>query len=86
MGQVSIDDLRKVEVFAGLPDDQLRWLAEHGEEAVYDAGRMVFRAGDPADTMVVLLEGAVELLIGVGGQLVPTFVQYEGEVTGLLPY
>ena len=86
MTQVSIDDLRKVEVFAGLADDQLRWLAEHGEAAVYEAGQMIFRAGDPADTMVVILEGAVELLIGVGGQLVPTFVQYAGEVTGLLPY
>ncbi len=36
--------------------------------------------------MFVILEGALDLMFGVGGQLVPTFVQYAGEVTGLLPF
>ena len=49
-------------------------------------GEMVFRAGDPADSMFMILEGAIDLMIGVGGQMVPTFVQYAGEVTGLLPF
>lgn len=86
MDPVSIDELRRVEVFAGLSDTQLTWLATHGDHVVFGAGEVVFRAGDPADTMVVILEGALELLIGVGGQMVPTFVQYAGEVTGLLPF
>ena len=86
MNQVSIDELRRIEVFAGLTDAQLTWLAAHGEHVLYGAGEMVFRAGDPSDTMVVILEGALDLLIGVGGQMVPTFVQYAGEVTGLLPF
>jgi signal transduction histidine kinase len=86
VSQVGIDELRRVEVFAGLTDEQLAWLAGHGEHVEFGAGEMVFRAGDPADTMVVILEGALELLIGVGGQMVPTFVQYAGEVTALLPF
>jgi signal transduction histidine kinase len=86
MSQVGIDELRRVEVFAGLTDEQLTWLASHGEMVTFEAGQLVFRAGDPADTMVVILEGALELLIGVGGQMVPTFVQYAGEVTALLPF
>jgi signal transduction histidine kinase len=86
VSQVSTDELRRVEVFAGLTDAQLAWLATHGEHVDFSAGETVFRAGDPADTMVVILEGALELLIGVGGQMVPTFVQYAGEVTGLLPF
>jgi signal transduction histidine kinase len=36
--------------------------------------------------MFVILEGALDLMFGVGGQMVPSFVQYAGEVTGLLPF
>ncbi|HEY9377691.1 MAG TPA: cyclic nucleotide-binding domain-containing protein, partial [Jiangellaceae bacterium] len=73
-------------MFGGLPDDQLAWLAGNGDLLLFKTGETVFRAGDPADSMIVILEGALELLIGIGGQLVPTFVQYAGEVTGLLPF
>ena len=52
----------------------------------FGPGEMVFREGDPADSMFFILEGSIDLLIGVGGQMVPTFVQYAGEVTGLLPF
>jgi len=79
-------ELRRVEVLAGLADEQLEWLAANGEELRFEPGQMVFREGDPSDAMFVILEGALDLLIGVGGQMVPTFVQYAGEVTGLLPF
>jgi signal transduction histidine kinase len=86
VNEVSAQELRRVEVFGGLPDDQLAWLAGNGDLLLFKTGETVFRAGDPADSMIVILEGALELLIGIGGQLVPTFVQYAGEVTGLLPF
>ena len=86
MNEVAVQELRRVEVFSGLPDDQLAWLAGNGDLLLFKTGETVFRAGDPADSMIVILEGALELLIGIGGQLVPTFVQYAGEVTGLLPF
>ena len=79
-------ELRRVEVLAGLAEEQLEWLAANGEELRFEPGQMVFREGDPSDAMFVILEGALDLLIGVGGQMVPTFVQYAGEVTGLLPF
>src|SRR5262245_51345388 len=86
MTHPATDDLRRVEVFAGLDDAHLAWLASHGEALEFQAGDTVFRPGDAADAMFVIVEGALELLIGVGGQMVPTFVQYAGEVTGLLPF
>ena len=86
MKTATADDLRKVEAFSGFDSEQLAWLASHGEVREFAAGERVFSAGDVADTMTVILEGALELLIGVGGQMVPTFVQYAGEVTGLLPF
>jgi signal transduction histidine kinase len=79
-------ELRRVEVLAGLTGEQLEWLASHGQVMQFGPGEMLFREGDPADSMFFILEGAIDLLIGVGGQMVPTFVQYAGEVTGLLPY
>ena len=79
-------ELRRVEVLAGLTDEQLEWLASHGQVMQFGPGEMLFREGDPADSMFFILEGSIDLLIGVGGQMVPTFVQYAGEVTGLLPF
>ena len=80
------NDLRRVEVLVGLADEDLEWLAGAGQVLEYEPGQMVFQAGDPSDAMFVILEGAMDLMFGVGGQLVPTFVQYAGEVTGLLPF
>ena len=86
MREVTPDELRRVEVFGGLSDGELEWLAGNGDVVEFEPGEALFRSGDPADSMIVILEGAMELLVGVGGQLVPTFVQYAGEVTGLLPF
>ena len=86
MSSALAHELRRVEAFAGLTDEQLEWLAATGEMLEFGPGETVFREGDPSDSMYVILEGKLELLIGVGGQLVPTFVQYAGEVTGLLPF
>ncbi len=86
MREVTPDELRRVEVFGGLSDGELEWLAGNGDVLEFEPGEAIFRSGDPADSMIVILEGAMELLVGVGGQLVPTFVQYAGEVTGLLPF
>ena len=86
MREVTPDELRRVKVFGGLSDGELEWLAGNGDVLEFGPGEAIFRSGDPADSMIVILEGAMELLVGVGGQLVPTFVQYAGEVTGLLPF
>ena len=37
----------------GLTDEQLEWLAGHGEVLQFEPGEMVFREGDPADSMFV---------------------------------
>ena len=52
-----VEALRRVHVFADLPDDQLQWFAENAEDCRYAAGEVIFRKGDAADAMVVYLEG-----------------------------
>jgi len=54
-----VEALRRVEVFADLPEDQLEWFLDNSDERVLEAGEIFFRKEDPADTMIVYLEGEV---------------------------
>lgn len=51
--------LRRVEVFADLPEDQLDWFIENSDERILEAGEILFRNGDKPDWMLVYLEGEV---------------------------
>jgi signal transduction histidine kinase len=80
-----IDDLRKIEVFADLPGEQLAWLAEKFEERRYQAGDILAREGDPIDHLTVILEGEIRIERGTGSDPM-IFTVFAGQVTGLLPY
>jgi signal transduction histidine kinase len=79
-------ELGALEVFRGLTDQQLDWLATHGQVVEIPPGETLFREGDPADALYVVLQGSLELLLSIGGQFVPAWTQHVGAVTGLLPY
>ena len=81
--------LKRVHVFADLPEDQLRWFADNSEDRRYAAGDVMFRKGDPPDAMVIYLEGEVHaywdendhdiVYIGRAGE--PST-----EISGMLPF
>src|SRR5258706_9212577 len=77
-----LEDLRKIDVFADQPEDQLAWLAQQGTEIHLEPGESLFEIGTAADRMFVFLEGELELrrdgspLIYIGA----------GEVSGQLPF
>ncbi|HEX5886640.1 MAG TPA: ATP-binding protein [Pyrinomonadaceae bacterium] len=54
-----VEALRRVHVFADLPEDQLRWFAANTTEQRVATGEVLFQKGAPADVMVVYLEGEV---------------------------
>jgi len=54
-----VEALRRVHVFADLPEDQLQWFASNTEDVRLSTGDLIFRKGAPADTMAVYLEGEV---------------------------
>lgn len=54
-----VEALRRVHVFADLPEDQLRWFAANTIEQRVATGEILFQKGSPADVMVVYLEGEV---------------------------
>jgi signal transduction histidine kinase len=78
-------ELRKIAVFSDLPEEQLAWLAEQGEEVRAAAGEVMFREGDPADHMYVFLEGEFEGRAERSAEM-RVFHARAGDVTGLLPF
>ena len=84
-GKSLIDDLRKIEVFADLPQEDLDWLGEKLEERRFQAGEITAREGDPLDHLTVILEGEVRIQRGNGPDAL-VFRVHAGQVSGLLPY
>jgi CRP-like cAMP-binding protein len=82
---VEKSDLRRVPVFADLPDDQIAWFISQSQELHLKAGESYSRQGDPADAMFVLLEGQLQGRGELGGETI-IFDLKPGDVTGLLPF
>jgi signal transduction histidine kinase len=78
-------ELRRVSVFADLPDDQLDWFLGNSQELHVGAGEIYIRQGEPADWMFVVLEGQFQWRGDRGGD---TFIYpaKAGDVTGVLPF
>jgi len=83
--QSVVADLRKIAVFADLPEDQLAWLAERFEEVRFAPGEVYARQGDPLNHLVVIVEGEIRWQ-RQDDLSAPTFTVAAGQVTGLLPY
>jgi signal transduction histidine kinase len=77
--------LRRVPVFADLPDDQIAWFLSQSQELRLKAGDTYSRQNDPADAMFVLLEGEFQWRGELSGETIVLTVK-AGEVTGMLPF
>ncbi len=80
-----IDDLRKIHVFADLPQEHLAWLAEKFEERRFQPGEIFAREGEPADYLTVILEGEIRVQRESGVDA-PIHTAYAGQISGVLPY
>ena len=84
-----VEALRRVHVFTDLPDDQLRWFADNSEDVRFAPGDVMFHKGDPADWMVVYLEGEVHAYWDESDHDV-VYIARAGErsteVSGMLPF
>lgn len=55
--------LAGIQLFAGLPDDALDSIVSQGIERTFKKGQILFSAGDPGDSLYVLIEGAVKAYV-----------------------
>jgi signal transduction histidine kinase len=77
--------LRKVSPLQGLEQTEYEWLATRGTEVFAESGAVVFREGDPASKMTILLQGEIYVRREHGGPAA-LFIGRSGQITGLLPY
>jgi signal transduction histidine kinase len=71
-GTLAPSQLRELFLFEALNTEQLEWLSAHGWVAEIPAGSTVLAEGDPADAVVLLLDGTITLSRQVGGDDVET--------------
>jgi signal transduction histidine kinase len=82
---VEVSQLRQLPIFADLPDDQIVWFISQSQELALEPDEVYVNAGDPADTMFIILDGQLQIRGELAGGLV-TIVSKPGDVTGALPF
>jgi CRP/FNR family cyclic AMP-dependent transcriptional regulator len=63
MSQINPHVLRQASIFSTLSDDELTVLAEQVQQERYSTGDMIFFKDDPGDSMYVVQEGKVDLIL-----------------------
>jgi signal transduction histidine kinase len=81
-----VAEFRNVPILADLADDELRWLADHAEEVVIQAGEIWVREGEPANWMSIYLEGETDGRRESLGPDAPVYTARAGQITGMLPF
>ncbi len=80
-----VSELLKVPAFADLPDDQIAWFLSQAREQSLKPGDTYMHQGDPADVMLVVLEGQLQARGELGGEAIIISTK-PGDVTGVLPF
>lgn len=56
-----MEALSHLDQLTDLSAAELQWLAEHGVEHCFPEGTLIFRSGEPASTMTILLRGEIHV-------------------------
>jgi signal transduction histidine kinase len=81
-----VKEFRNIPIFADLSEEELGWLADHSEIATAETGEIVIRESDPADSMIIYLEGETDGRRESAGPDAPVYTARAGMVTGMLPF
>src|SRR5262249_13200221 len=84
-GEMMLDELRHVPLFAQLSDEQLQWIADHSSEIYRNTGDTLFLEESPATHFYVLLAGELQITKKVGGQEMMLITHDAGAFTGEIP-
>ena len=82
----TVEELRELQVFKGLPDWQIAWFCENAELTHYEVGEIIVTPGQEALHMFVITRGQVAWQREVGGQWLTARRSEVGVASGLLPY
>ncbi len=75
--------IRDVPLLARLPEEDVRALASHGRVRTYMAGAVIFQEGDPGDSLYIVVQGSVRIvLVSAKGEEATVAVLGPGECVG----
>src|SRR5581483_10417209 len=77
--------LKRVIPLQGIEEHEYEWLATHGTERFAEAGETIFREGDPATHMTIMLKGEIHVRREHGGPAA-LWIGRSGIISGLLPF
>src|SRR4249919_3248381 len=77
--------LSQIQLFQQLDDDERGVLAQQMQQRTLQTGEVLFRAGDPGDSMFIVQTGAVELFVkDTAGQKIVLHTAQTGDFFGEL--
>lgn len=86
----TLEELRRVPVLEGIPDEVLEWFLHRSDVVEYADGEVTMRTGDPIDHLLFILAGSGDFHMDVKGRLVHWFTFSQDPPTlgvgGVIPY
>jgi CRP/FNR family cyclic AMP-dependent transcriptional regulator len=85
LNMVSTDWLKKTELFRTLDESQLSALLSHSSVESFPEGKTIFRQGDEANHLYLLIEGMIDLSVKTGEKIdfLTSKVEKEGAAFGV---
>lgn len=80
------EELRRIPAFADLAPGELSWFGESSHLVQLRPGDLVTREGEPADRMLVLLEGELHVARETGPPDGRLYILRGGQISGMLPF
>lgn len=81
-----LTQLKQIEIFQKVPEEQLQWLANKGELITYQPEEFAFQTGDPINRLIIVFEGHAVFKLKQGNHYRVMGEMKAGDITGLLPY
>lgn len=81
-----LENLQKFPEFANVPADQLQWLIDRAEEVSYQQETILYKPGEPADHLMLLLEGRIRIDSGSSSASDELFMYDPHSILGVLPF
>jgi CRP-like cAMP-binding protein len=84
-GMVAAEWLKRAEIFGALDESQLNALLSMSNVETFPEGKTIFRQGEEANRLYVLIEGAVDLTVKTGEKIdvMTSKIEKEGAVFGM---
>jgi signal transduction histidine kinase len=86
MQKVTVEWLRSVDVFEGVPADQLQWMIDNSNCLTTTEGEHFFHAGDPVLGAYIIISGRIKLYVVRQNEISEIGILEPKAVSGALPF